>query len=137
MKREIKERLEEIVALLNDPEETVMEKEIKEKLEKLLKLLDNPDNVLMEEKEIKEKLEKTVSLVNNAMVDPDIDVEYCTPNEDDPYFMITYVVSEYNKPTRKIRLGRTALQSTPEEISNQVTFSIEEFKSEIDSVEMG
>jgi hypothetical protein len=29
------------------------------------------------------------------------------------------------------------LQSTPEEIANQVTFSIEEFKGEIDSVEMG
>ena len=99
------------------------------------------------EKETKEKLEKVVELVNNAMVDPDIDIEYCIPEvattaetcdvDGDPYILVKYVVSEYTQPTRKIRLGRTALLNTPEEIANQVTFSIEEFKGEIDSVEMG
>ena len=56
---------------------------------------------------------------------------------DDPYILVTYVVGDYNKPTRKIHLGSTALLSTPEKIANQITFSIEEFKGEIDSVEMG
>lgn len=46
-------------------------------------------------------------------------------------------MSEYDKPTRKIRLGNTILLSTVEDIVNQITASIEEFKSEIDSVEMG
>ena len=136
MNNAIKKNLEDIVALLNDPEETVMEKELKEKLEKILVLLNNPTDTATE-KEIKEKLEKTVALVNNAMVDPDIDIEYCIPGLEDPYILVIYVVSEYNKPTRKIRLGSTLLQSTAEKISNQVTSSIEEFKSEIDSVEMG
>jgi len=99
------------------------------------------------EKETKAKLEKIVELVNKAMVDPDIDIDYCIPGVEttlencdgsgDPYILLTYVVSEYTKPTRTIHLGKTALLSTAEEVANKVTFSIEEFKGEIDSVEMG
>ena len=97
--------------------------------------------------ETKEKLEQIVVLVNKAMVDPDIEIDYCIPGVEttldncdesgDPYILITYVVSEYTKPTRTIHLGSTALLSTAEEVANKVTFSIEEFKGEIDSVEMG
>lgn len=147
MEAVIKERLEELVALLNDPEETVIEKEIKEKLEKILALVNNPDKIAEEQKEAKIKLKKVLSLVDNAMVDPDIDIDYCVPGvrttlekcdeSGDPYILVTYVVSEYTKPTRTIHLGIAALQNTPEEIANQITFSIEEFKGEIDSVEMG
>ncbi len=101
------------------------------------------------DKVIKEKLKKVVELVNNAMVDPDIDIDYCIPGVEttlkncdefgDPYILVTYVVSEYTKPTHRIPLlGSTAdLHGTPEEIAKQVTFFIEEFKGEIDSVEMG
>ena len=88
-----------------------------------------------------------MALVNNARVDTDIDIEYCIPDvatttdscdvSGDPYIEVTYVVSEYTKPARKIRLTTTYLQNTPEEIANLVTFSIEQFKTEIDSVEMG
>jgi len=147
MEKVIKEKLEDIVALMNDPEVTVTAKEIKGKLEKVLVLLNNPEEIAIGKQEINEKLEKTVVLVNNAMVDPDIDIDYCIPGVEatvesseglgDPYILVTYVVGEYNKPTRKIHLGSTALQSTAEEIANKVTFSIEEFKGEIDSVEMG
>lgn len=143
----IKEQLEKIVALLNDPEQTVLDKEIKEKLEKIVALLNNPDEIVIEKKDITDKLEKVVALVNNTMVDPDIDIEYCIPEvvtttescdvSGDPYILVKYVVSEYTQPTRKIRLGRTALLNTAEEVANQVTFSIEEFKGEIDSVQMG
>jgi len=98
------------------------------------------------EKEVKEKLEKVVALVNNAMVDPDIDIEYCIPEVEttsdtcdvsaDPYILLKYVISEYIVKTRKIRLGRTALLNSAEEISNMTTFSIEEFKSEVDAGEI-
>jgi len=99
------------------------------------------------EKETQEKLTKVVSLVNDLMVDPDIDIDYCIPgievtlkdcddHSGDPYILLTYVVSEYTKPTRTIHLGSTALLSTAEEIANQVTFAVEEFKGDIDSVEM-
>jgi hypothetical protein len=146
MMNEIKKKLEEIVVLLNDPEETVMEKELKEKLEKIVALLNNPEEISTEQ-ETKEKLEAIVALVNNVMVDPDIDVEYCIPEvattsdtcdvSGDPYILVTYVVSEYTKPTRKIRLTKTYLNNTAKAIANLVTFSIEQFKTEIDSVEMG
>lgn len=138
MNQEIKERLEEIVALMNDPDETVLDKEVKEKLEKILALLNNPEKVTMQKKEMNEKLEKVVSLVNNASVDPDIEIEYCASDiSADPYILVTYIVGEYNKPTRKIHLGSTMLHGPAEEVANRITSSIGEFKSEIDSVEMG
>lgn len=97
--------------------------------------------------ETKAKLEQIVALVDNAMADPDLDIDYCIPGvkttvkecdeSGDPYILITYVVGDYNKPTRTIHLGSTMLRSTAEEVANQVTFSIEEFKGDIDSVEMG
>ena len=77
MEKEIQEKLEEVVALLNDPEETVMEKEIKEKLEKILALLNNPDKIAIGKKESKEKLEKDITNLNNAMVHPDININSC------------------------------------------------------------
>lgn len=96
---------------------------------------------------LKEKLEAIVMLVNNAMVDPDIDIEFCIPEvattsdtcdvSGVPYITVKYVVGEYTQPTRKIRLTDKYLQNTAEEIANLVTFSIEQFKTEIDSVEMG
>ena len=146
MRNEIKAKLEEIVVLLNDPEETVLENEIKEKLEKMVALLNKPEDIATEQ-ETKEKLEAIVALVNNVMVDPDIDIEYCIPDvatttatcdvSGDPYILVTYAVSEYTRPTRKIRLTNTYLNNTAKAIANLVTFSIEQFKTEIDSVEMG
>lgn len=98
------------------------------------------------EKELKQQLEHIVELVDKLMVDPDIDIEYCIPEvavtsescdvSKDPYILVKYFISEYHMPTRKIRLTKTYLRNTPEEISNLITSSIEEFKTEIDSVEM-
>lgn len=144
---EVKGKLEELIALMNDPETTVTANEVKEKLAKALALVKNPEEMELEEQELKAKLEQIVALVNNANADPDIDIEYCIPDvattsdtcdvSGDPYIDVTYVVGEYTKPTRKIRLTSTYLQNSPEEIANLVTFSIEQFKTEIDSVEMG
>jgi len=116
-------------------------------LEKVMEFINNPGKVEVDRKERHTKLEKVVSLVNNIMVDPDIDIDYCIPGVEmtldncdtsgDPYVLVTYVVSEYTKPTRKIHLGSTALQDTPEKIADKITFFIEEFKGEIESVEMG
>jgi len=142
----IKEKLEEIVALMNDPEATVSEKEVKEKLESVMSLLNNPEKIEMTEKETKEKLEEIVALVNNVMVDPDIDIEYCIPDvattldtcdvSGDPYILVTYIVSEYARPTRKIRLSGSNMQNSAKVIADLITFSIEQFKSEIDTVEV-
>ena len=99
------------------------------------------------EQETKAKFSEIVELVNKTMVDPDIDVDYYIPGVEvtlkegddsgDPFIRLTYVVSEYTRPTRTIHLGKTMMQSSAQEVANQVTFAIEEFKGEIDSVEMG
>ena len=93
---------------------------------------------------LKEKLTTVVELVNNTMVDPDIDIEYCIPevttttaNCDvggDPYLLVNYAEDKY--VARKIRLTDTYLKNSAEEIAKLVTFSIEQFKEEIDSVQM-
>lgn len=139
MQNEIKDRLEELVGLINDPETTVVENEVIEKLEKILALAKDPSAIDSSKKETKVKRDKVVALVSQASVDPDIEVEYF-PSEgpEDPYLLVRYIVSQYTQPTRKIPLKGTALRSnTVEALANQITFSIEEFKGEIDSVEMG
>ncbi len=45
MRKEIQAKLEEIVTLLNDPDEVVLDKEVKEKLAKIIGLLDDPEKV--------------------------------------------------------------------------------------------
>lgn len=97
------------------------------------------------EQALKEKLTTIVELVNNAMVDPDIDIEYCIPEvattsdscdvSGDPYIMVSYAEDKY--VTRKIRLTEKYLKNSAEEIANLVTFSIEQFKEEIDGVQLG
>lgn len=150
MDRVIKEKLEEVVTLLNDTDDAINvgEKEIKEKVEKILALLNDPKEIEGAKEDLNNRLTQVIELVNKSMVDPDIEIDYCIPDVEstvsncdihsDPYIMVTYVIGDYNKPTRKIRLRDSALRrNTPESIANQVTFSIEEFKGEIDSVQMG
>lgn len=96
-------------------------------------------------KALKEKLETIVELVNNVLADPDIDLEYCIPEvetttdscdvKSDPYILVKYAEDKYVE--RKIRLTEKYLQQSAEEIANLVTFSIEQFKEEIDSVQLG
>ncbi len=96
------------------------------------------------QKALKEKLEKIVELVNDLMVDPDIDLEYCIPEvattsescdvSGVPYISVKYSENKYVE--RKIRLTDTYLKNSPEEVAKLVTFSIEQFKEELDSVQM-
>ncbi len=146
MEKVCKEKLKEVVVLLNDPDETVMVKEIKEKLENILALMDNPEKIEMEKKESKEKLEKVVALVNNAMVNPDIEIEYCKPEvattetsavSGDPYIHLKYTANGTHIMKQNIRIGSQYLTKTPEDIANLVTFHIEQFIEQIDSVESG
>ena len=94
--------------------------------------------------ELKEKLEKVVELVSNAMVDPDLEIEYSIPEVEvtsnsvdinkNSYILVEHSSNKYVK--RKIKLTEKYLNQTPEEIANLVTFSIEQFKEEIEA-EMG
>ena len=94
---------------------------------------------------IKEKLETVVGLVDNAMVDPDIDIEYCIPDvatttdscdvSGDPYILVKY--SENEDLERKVRIREQYMEKTADDIANLVTFSIEQFKEEVDSLKHG
>lgn len=94
--------------------------------------------------ELEAKLQTIVELVSKAMVDPDIDIEFCIPGIEttsdscsvkaDPYILVKYSENKY--VARKIRLTDNYLHNTAEKIADLVTFSIEQFKEEIDSVQM-
>lgn len=139
MEKLCNEKLKEIVDLLNDPDATVLIKEIKEKLEKILGLMNNPEKVKMEEKESKEKLENVISLVNMAMANPDIEVEYCMSDDvyKDPYIHLKYMANGTHVMKQNIPIKHQYLEKTPEDIANLVTFYIEQFIEQIDSVENG
>jgi hypothetical protein len=147
MEKVYKDKLKEIVELLNDPDETVLIKEVKEKLEKLLALVNNPEKIEIEKQESNKKLEKVVELVNNTMANPDIELEYCIPEvattsetcdvSGDPYIHLKYAASGTHVMEQKLPLKQHYLNKTPEDISNLVTFYIEQFIEEIDSVENG
>ena len=138
MEKVCEEKLEEIVVLLNDPDETVMIEEVKEKLEKILALVNNPEKIEMEKKESKDKLEKVVALVDNAMANPDIELEYCmTDVSGDPYIHLKYAANGTHIMEQKLPIKHRYLNKTPEDIANLVTFYIEQFIEEIDSVEHG
>ena len=55
MQKEVIKKLEDVLALMNDPETTVLDKEVKEKLEKIVVLLDNPGEAASAQ-EVKEKI---------------------------------------------------------------------------------
>jgi len=139
MDKEIKAKLEELVDLMNNPEVTVETTEVKKRLEYVLSLVNDPEETELERGALKAKRDEVVKLVNNASVDPDIEIEYSNGDESEgPHIIVTYIVSEYTQPTRTIHIKDTDLRrTTAEGLANQITFSIEEFKGGIDSVEMG
>jgi hypothetical protein len=98
------------------------------------------------EKALKEKLEKVVELVNNVMANPDVEIDYCIPEvattsescdvSGDPYIHLKYISNGTHTMEQNIPLKRD-LDKTPEDLANLVTFKIEQFMEEIDSVENG
>ena len=90
------------------------------------------------EKALEEKLEKVVELVNNVMVNPDVEVEYRMPEvSEDPYINLKYMANGTHTMEQNIPLKHHYIQKTPEDIANLVTFYIEQFIEQIDSVENG
>jgi len=95
---------------------------------------------------LKEKLETVLELVNNVMINPDIDIEYCVPETEisensnvtgDPYIQVKYQANVTHTVEQKIPLKRQYLKQEPQDIANLVTFYIEQFIEQIDSVEYG
>ena len=90
------------------------------------------------EKALIEKLETTVELINDVVANPGIDVEYCVPEADgDPYIHLKYMANGTHLMEQNIPLKHHYIQKTPEDLANLVTFYIEQFIEQIDSVENG
>lgn len=100
---------------------------------------------ILMEKALKEKLEAIVEHLDVLMVDPDIDIEYCIPevattsSECDihggPYIIVKHSENKYIE--KRIILSDQYLKKTADEIANLVTFSIEQFKLQVDASGMG
>lgn len=95
---------------------------------------------------VKVKLEKVVELLDKNLVNPDIELEYFIPGvsckeEDnpncDPYILLSYIMNEDHLQKQKIPIKKSYLSKTPQDISNLVTFFIEQFMEQIESVEHG
>lgn len=94
---------------------------------------------------LKEKLEQVVERVTNTMVDPDIDIDYFIPEiavtttdeekGEFPYILVKYAEDKY--VDRRIPLKVDYMEKSAEEIANLVTFHIEQFKEEVDSLHYG
>ena len=85
---------------------------------------------------LKEKLGTVIELVNNVMVHPDVEVEYCKPGGD-PCIHLKYNANGTHLMEQNIPIRHHYLDKTPEDIANLVTFYIEQFIEQIDSVENG
>ena len=99
------------------------------------------------QKELIEKLEDVVDLIDHAVSNPDIELSYCIPEgamttddsnvSGDPYIHLKYMVNGTNLTEQNIPIKKNYLKKTPADIANLVTFYIEQFVEEIDSVEYG
>lgn len=97
------------------------------------------------EKALKEKLESIVKHVDILMVDPDIEIEYCIPEvattssscdvNGGPYILVKHNENKYIE--KKIILSDRYLKKSADEIANLITFSIEQFKLQVDASQMG
>lgn len=88
--------------------------------------------------ERQEKLEDVVDLVSKMLIDPNIELDYEIPNvSGDPYIVLTYVVNETHTQSQKIPIKKIYLKKEPQDIANLVTFYIEQFIEQIESVEYG
>ncbi|HIP51154.1 MAG TPA: hypothetical protein EYG94_03615 [Campylobacterales bacterium] len=95
---------------------------------------------------VKVKLTKVVELVDKMLANPDIELDYFIPgvtmpenNEstDDPYILLTYILNQDHTQKQKIPIKKNYMSKTPEDIANLITFFVEQFTEQIESVENG
>lgn len=99
------------------------------------------------QQEIQEKLEDVVDIIHNTMIDPDIELTYHIPDvamtaenakiTKDPYIHLKYVSNGTHTMEQNIPIKHIYLKKDAQDIANLVTFYIEQFIEEINSVEYG
>ncbi|MGB9766530.1 MAG: hypothetical protein ACPLXN_03555 [Sulfurihydrogenibium sp.] len=84
---------------------------------------------------VKEKLEEI-----SSMPDLDLEINFFDENGnvlDEPYVLVKYYPTESDERDSKIVIPKTMLNEDVDNIVNYITFQIENFKAEIDSIEFG
>ena len=99
------------------------------------------------QQELITKLEDVVDLIHKTMVNPDVELSYHIPDvamtaenakgSGDPYVELTYISNGTHAMKQKIPIKHHYLKKSAQEIANLVTFYIEQFIEQIDSVEYG
>ncbi|NPA32281.1 MAG: hypothetical protein GXO04_01505 [Aquificae bacterium] len=104
------------------------------------------------EKDI-EKLKLLAKEVKDLMIDPDVEIEVCfddvvkeegceiNPKQGFPprypYVKVVYVTGDGDRFEKTIELGPEILKKDIKEIKEYITFAVEQFMEEVDSVEYG
>lgn len=98
------------------------------------------------DKEVREKFEKLAKELKDMMVNPDIDIEVCFKDievgencsvREIPYVKVKYITEEHDVHEKDIEIAEDNWNKSVEELKEYVTFMIEQFMEEIDSVEYG
>lgn len=95
--------------------------------------------------QMEEKFKLLAEELNKAMANPDLDVELCFPQEAGegcepsayPYLKVRYVVEGHDVYEKKIDIDPVYWEKDIKDLVNFVSFQIQQFMEEIDSVEYG
>ncbi len=93
----------------------------------------------MDEK-LKEKFKQLERELKDMMINPDIDIEVHFEDKGDrkfPYVKVKYITEEHQVHEKDIEISPDNWNKSVEELKEYVTFMIEQFMEEIDSVEYG
>lgn len=90
--------------------------------------------------ELKEKLEKVVEKLEGLIANPDLDVDFLFFDENGnplskPTVLVKYYATETDVRETKIELSPALLNEDVDNIVGYITFQIENFEAEIDSIE--
>jgi len=96
---------------------------------------------------VREKFQQLAKELNDMMINPDIDIEVCFKdievgescdlNKPFPYVKVRYTTDEHNVHEKDIEISPDNWNKSVNELKEYVTFMIEQFMEEIDSVEYG
>ncbi|MCS6957869.1 MAG: hypothetical protein RMK75_05360 [Aquificaceae bacterium] len=94
---------------------------------------------------MEEKLKELAEEIRKNMANPDIDIEVCFPGDVDegcelksyPYLKVKYVVEGHDVYEKEIDIDPIYFDKDVKDLANFVSFQIQQFMEEIDSVEYG
>ncbi|MCS7277617.1 MAG: hypothetical protein NZ531_02075 [Aquificaceae bacterium] len=94
---------------------------------------------------MEEKLKELAEEIRKNMANPDIDIEVCFPGDVDegcelksyPYLKVKYVVEGHDVYEKEIDIDPIYFDKDVKYLANFVSFQIQQFMEEIDSVEYG